>query len=81
MSNDRNGGWITAALFGALAGAAAVILLNEDTRKKVHQKIDQTVKTGGKEIDRLKSEIEDLKVKLQDRAAKELAKASKKLTR
>jgi len=79
MGNDRGGGFLTAVLVGALAGAAAVILLNEDTRKKVKRRVDKTVRTGEEEIDRLRSEIKKLKADLKEKAAEELEKASRKL--
>jgi gas vesicle protein len=80
-SNNRDGGgFLAATLIGALAGAAAVIFLNEDTRKKAREKINQVVSSGEDEVVRLKREILKLKTDLKKKTAQELKKASQKLS-
>lgn len=77
MGERKNpAGIIAAAFMGALAGATATILLNEDTRKKARQQLDKAAKTGKSEAKRLKKEAKSWKGKL----AKQLAKTDKKIT-
>lgn len=81
MTNNRNGGgFLTAAILGALAGAAAIIFLNEETREKARKKINQAINTGEDEVARLRQEIIKLKTDLKEKTAQELKKASKKLS-
>jgi len=79
-NNRDGGGFLVATLIGALAGAAAVIFLNEDTREKARKKINQVVSSGEDEIVRLKGEVIKLKTDLKKKTAQELKKASQKLS-
>lgn len=78
-NRDRDG-FFKGAVLGALAGAAAVIFLNEEKREEVRKKINQAVSTGEGEVARLRQEIIKLKADLKEKTAQELKKATKKLS-
>ncbi len=81
MREKRNGDgglMVMAAFVGAIAGATAMILLNEDNREKARRQISKATKRGGEEVIRLRREVKALKEKLAKQVADQLAQTNKK---
>jgi gas vesicle protein len=82
MREQRNGGGLMMAAFmGAIAGATAMILLDEDRREKVRRQINRATESGENEVARLRKEAKILKEKLAKQVAEQLAQTSKKLSK
>lgn len=80
-NNDKN--TLGSALFGAIVGATAVVLLNEDTRKKVKSKIADILETGEHKAGQLSGKVEEkvteAKKEAHKRIVPQLHEAERKL--
>ena len=70
---------IGSVLVGAAIGAAAVTLLNKDSRKKVKDGIKSALDKGDAKMDELQEKAEKVKKDAKSKAIKELDKTQKKL--
>ncbi len=82
MREQRNGGGLMIAAFvGAIAGATAMVLLNEENRDKARHQINRMTKSGEDEVARLRKEVKTLKEKLAKQVAEQLTQTGKKLSK
>jgi gas vesicle protein len=77
--NDRGGSALKAALIGAVVGAAAVILSNPDSRKKVKDKLSEWMEKGQDKLEQAQEKAGDLKDEGKRKVARGLEKARRKL--
>ncbi len=67
-SNNKNKTSIGSVLVGAAIGAAAVTLMNKNSRKKLKENINKALETGDRKLDELQKKAEEVKKNVQEKA-------------
>lgn len=80
MDDNRRGmSNFTAVLLGAIAGAAAVLLYNKDTREKLKLKAKYLMEKGEKTVEEAKTRVDEARDRSREKLAKSLDSASERL--
>lgn len=80
MNDEMKGNSIMgAAIFGAIAGATAVALLNKDMRKNLKQALVDSLEKGDQKMDELAQRAGEVKDDMAEKAVKKLSQTKKKM--
>jgi hypothetical protein len=78
--DEKSGSMMGAAIFGAVAGAAAVALLNKDMRRSIKAAIIDSLEKSDKKFDELSEKANELKDKATKETQMRLGKVRQKIT-